>query len=89
MKNVSEAIEQEFPTDREWARAAVAQLGDGFGDATPVHELTRGWMRLGAEDGLLVDTVFVLTSDRLDSGRPRSRPPSRCGSRSTRWSPST
>ena len=75
MKNVSEAIDQEFPTDREWARAAISQLGAGFDDSTPVHDLVRGWMRLGAADGVLVDTVFVLTADRLGFGQTEVETP--------------
>jgi len=67
---LAEALTNRFPQGNEWARQALAALSGDFEPATLVHDVACGWIRRGAdEDGPLVDTLFILTSDRLGLGQ--------------------
>ena len=70
MITITEALIQRFPQGNEWARQALTALGGGIEPHTMVHALTAGWMRRGSgPDAELVDTLFILTGDRLGLGQ--------------------
>jgi hypothetical protein len=71
MFTLSEAIERRFPLDDEWARTALDTLGD-LHDEASVHDIAQGWLRVGGDAGVLVDTLFVLTEDRLGFGQTQA-----------------
>jgi hypothetical protein len=63
MLTLDEAVERRFDAN-PWARDALARLGpDDRGDE--VHDVAKGWLRIGGDPGSLVDTLFVLTSSRI------------------------
>lgn len=67
MSTLQSHLEREFPAGRHWAVEAAARLGDTFPPDTPVRAVSQGWMQLGS--GALIDTLFVLTEDRLGFGQ--------------------
>jgi hypothetical protein len=71
MVTLSEAIERRFPLDDEWARLALGTMG-GLSDEATVHDIAQGWLRVGGDAGVLVDTLFVLTEERLGFGQTQA-----------------
>jgi hypothetical protein len=79
MIRLADAITNRFPQGNQWATDALAALSGGLEPTTLVHDVVEGWTRIGDGDGAeLVDTLFILTSDRLglgqaggDGGTPR------------------
>ena len=70
MITLNDAITKRFPQGNEWASEALAALSDDIEPTSLVHEVAEGWMRRGAgATAELIDTLFVLTSDRLGMGR--------------------
>ncbi|MEI2652392.1 MAG: hypothetical protein V9G12_09585 [Microthrixaceae bacterium] len=70
MITLNDAITKRFPQGNEWASEALAVLSDDIEPTSLVHEVAEGWMRRGAgASAELIDTLFVLTSDRLGLGR--------------------
>ncbi len=70
MITLNDAITKRFPQGNEWASEALAALSDDIEPTSLVHEVAEGWMRRGAgATAELIDTLFVLTSDRLGLGR--------------------
>ena len=70
MITLNDAITKRFPQRNEWASEALAALSDDIEPTSLVHEVAEGWMRRGAgATAELIDTLFVLTSDRLGMGR--------------------
>ena len=72
MPTLSEVFEMRFPTGDTWARQALESLGHEFTDDADVNDVAQGWMRLGDDKGVLVDTLFVLTADRLGFGQTQA-----------------
>jgi hypothetical protein len=70
MIKLADAISSRFPQGNEWAALALERLAGGIGPADLVHDVAEGWMRRGAGEGAeLIDTLFVLTDDRLGLGQ--------------------
>jgi hypothetical protein len=70
MTTLRAAFDTPFPSGKAWATEALARLGMRPDDETPVRQVAQGWMRLGGgRDALLVDTLFVLTDERLGFGQ--------------------
>lgn len=77
MIQLTEAITKRFPQGNEWAAAAMLALSDDAGPTMLVHDVAEGWTRGAPGDAAggasrLVDTLFVLTEDRLGFGRAPS-----------------
>lgn len=82
MIKLADALSNRFPQGNEWATQALGALAGEFDPSTLVHELSEGWMRRGSgPDAELVDTLFILTSDRLGLGQTTT------GSGDPRWIP--
>jgi hypothetical protein len=72
MKTRAEAFGGPFPAGPDWAAQARSRLGMDGGDDQLLVAVCQGWMRLGStRDATLVDTLFVLTADRLGFGQTR------------------
>ena len=70
MITLTDALIQRFPYGNEWARQALGAFGDEVGPQTLVHTLTQGWTRrVTGGSAELVDTLFVLTEDRIAMGQ--------------------
>lgn len=70
MIKLTDAISKRFPQGNEWATEALDALSDEFEPTSLVHEVAEGWMRRGVGPAAeLIDTLFILTSDRLGLGR--------------------
>jgi len=70
MIKLNEAITNRFPQGNEWATQALAALAGDFDATTLVHDVAEGWMRRGVgAEAELVDTLFILTNDRLGLGQ--------------------
>ncbi|HKY15919.1 MAG TPA: hypothetical protein VJM33_13425 [Microthrixaceae bacterium] len=68
---LDDLIDDRFPIDDEWVRAARASLGPVSSDGR-VRDVARGWLQTGTGDAgavRLVDMLFVLTSEHLGFGR--------------------
>lgn len=77
MIQLTEAITKRFPQGNEWAAAAMSALADDAGPTMLVHDVAEGWTGDVADEAAggtsrLVDTLFVLTEDRLGFGRAPS-----------------
>ena len=64
MLTLGQAIDRRFVHDDPWAHDALAALGDSERD-DEVHDVAKGWLRIGGESGTLVDALFVLTASRI------------------------
>ena len=52
-------------------RTALDTLGGLEGDAS-VHDIAQGWLRVGGDQGVLVDTLFVLADEHLGFGQTQA-----------------
>jgi len=82
MITLTEAFAKRFPAGSSWARQALAGIGVDFSEAVLVHDLCAGWFRLD-DAAPLVDTLWVLTDDRLGIGQTNA------GAGDPRWIPLT
>ena len=64
MLTLGQAIDRRFAHDDPWAHDALAALGQTERD-DQVHDVAKGWLRIGGESGTLVDALFVLTASRI------------------------
>lgn len=71
MATLREHLRGDLPAGQRWAAEAAARLSADIPLHQPVRAVTQGWMQLGA--GTLVDTLFVLTEDRLGFGQTAVR----------------
>jgi hypothetical protein len=64
MLTLGQAIDRRFAQEDPWAREALAVLGQ-TGPDDEVHDVAKGWLRIGGDSGTLVDALFVLTASRI------------------------
>lgn len=82
MIKLADALSQRFPQGNQWATQALGALAGEFDSSTLVHEICEGWMRRGeGADAELIDTLFIVTNDRLGLGQTNS------GAGDPRWIP--
>ena len=82
MITLTQAFAARFPAGSSWARQALAGIGVDFSDDVLVHDICAGWLRLD-DAAPLVDTLWVLTDDRLGIGQTNA------GAGDPRWIPLT
>lgn len=82
MITLTQAFASRFPAGSSWARQALAGIGVDFSDDVLVHDICAGWLRLD-DAAPLVDTLWVLTDDKLGIGQTNA------GAGDPRWIPLT
>lgn len=69
MIQLNDALAEQFPARDEWVRDALSSLGDSLKPTSPVHAVMSGWLQRPTSEAVdLIDTLFVLTPDRLGLG---------------------